>query len=475
MAKQSINIGISPNDGNGDTLRDGATKVNDNFDELYAALGDGTDLSVGLGKTVISIDTDTGSVGIGSTVPKTTLDILGNVSVSGVITASSFTGSVIGIASTSLVSNYSQVSGISTNVIGGISSVTRLSVSGVSTFTGPVLVGSGASTGTASQTLQVTGGVYVSSNVGIGTTRPTSLLTVFGNTLVTGIITASSFSGPLSGNDVSISRLNVSGISTFSSGPVLVGSGSSTGTTGQVLQVAGINSSIYIGGSVGVGTTRPTARLNLGPGGTTANSSPIKLSPGSLLTSPENGSIEYDGKVYYSTPSSTTGRGVIPSILFTSGTNVFTNVNTAQSIFPSTNDILTVDDETTYMIEGSIYIDQATTNTRSLGFSIKGFGSATFTSTALQVLSTKDTDSSVNVPLLTLVTSESNTTVTVSNGGRYILLKISGLIRINAGGTINPTITFNFAPGAVPTGLSNNYLTLYPIGSNTVSSVGSWT
>ena len=52
-------------------------------------------------------------------------------------------------------------------------SATRVNVSGASTFTsGPVLIGSGTSTGTASQPLQVTGGTYVSGAVGIGTTNP---------------------------------------------------------------------------------------------------------------------------------------------------------------------------------------------------------------------------------------------------------------------------------------------------------------
>lgn len=35
MAKQTINIGASPNDGSGDQLRDAFDKTNDNFDELY--------------------------------------------------------------------------------------------------------------------------------------------------------------------------------------------------------------------------------------------------------------------------------------------------------------------------------------------------------------------------------------------------------------------------------------------------------
>lgn len=42
MAKQILNIGAAPNDGNGDPLRDAMDKVNDNFNEIYAALGGDT-------------------------------------------------------------------------------------------------------------------------------------------------------------------------------------------------------------------------------------------------------------------------------------------------------------------------------------------------------------------------------------------------------------------------------------------------
>lgn len=38
MAQQIINLGASPDDGTGDTLRDGGDKINDNFTELYAGL-----------------------------------------------------------------------------------------------------------------------------------------------------------------------------------------------------------------------------------------------------------------------------------------------------------------------------------------------------------------------------------------------------------------------------------------------------
>ena len=41
MTKQAVNVGVLPNDGQGDNLRAGATKINNNFNELYTALGDG--------------------------------------------------------------------------------------------------------------------------------------------------------------------------------------------------------------------------------------------------------------------------------------------------------------------------------------------------------------------------------------------------------------------------------------------------
>ena len=51
MAYQSIGIGSSAGDGTGDTLRNGADKVNDNFVEIYTLLGTGSALSSGISAT----------------------------------------------------------------------------------------------------------------------------------------------------------------------------------------------------------------------------------------------------------------------------------------------------------------------------------------------------------------------------------------------------------------------------------------
>ena len=49
MAKQIINVGSTPNDGNGDSLRQGALKIINNFDEIYSALGDGNEITAAVG------------------------------------------------------------------------------------------------------------------------------------------------------------------------------------------------------------------------------------------------------------------------------------------------------------------------------------------------------------------------------------------------------------------------------------------
>jgi len=48
MAKQTISIGSTPNDGTGSTIRAGGDLINDNFNEIYTAFGDGTNLNAGV-------------------------------------------------------------------------------------------------------------------------------------------------------------------------------------------------------------------------------------------------------------------------------------------------------------------------------------------------------------------------------------------------------------------------------------------
>ena len=106
MAKQGIGTGTLRNDGTGDTLFDGAVKINENFDEVYGVIGDGTQLYVGVVTQItagsnVSVSAAYGSVEISAS------DDLSNLLVTGV--------STLGVTSvTDLTLQQLNVSGVST-------------------------------------------------------------------------------------------------------------------------------------------------------------------------------------------------------------------------------------------------------------------------------------------------------------------------------------------------------------------------
>lgn len=81
MAKRVIYVGVTTNDGKGDTLKVGAQKINDNFTELYTALGaDSGSLSVVSGLSAgpgITVSSQAGQVTVTSKVATDT--VLGGV------------------------------------------------------------------------------------------------------------------------------------------------------------------------------------------------------------------------------------------------------------------------------------------------------------------------------------------------------------------------------------------------------------
>lgn len=57
--------------------------------------------------------------------------------------------------------------------------------------------------------------------------------------------------------------------------------------------------------NIGIAVTSPTARLHLAAGTSAGGTAPLKLTAGTVLSTPENGAVEYDGTNYYADASST--------------------------------------------------------------------------------------------------------------------------------------------------------------------------
>lgn len=174
-------------------------------------------------------------VGIGTTIPTSKLDVLGDGKISGIVTATT-------VSTTNLVPTNINSSGVSTLTTLNVtnSRPTNLNVSGVATFSGNVSI---AGTLTFEDVTNV-------DSLGVVTARNGVQITGGGGLNITGgagIITAS---------NVRPTNLNVSGLSTFTSTVEL--DGALRDITGQV----GAARSTLISTGVGIAWTTPPSKFS---------------------------------------------------------------------------------------------------------------------------------------------------------------------------------------------------------------------
>ena len=157
-----------------------------------------------------------------------------------------------------------------------------------------------------------------------------------------------------------------------------------------------------------------------------------------------------------------------------SGTYTLAANTSAQALFnvPSTG-VLTVAATTTYFfeLEADLTSLSGSSHTLSLGFATGG--GASITSMKYVVDSNTGAAGTLAAWQSAVVTTNAATAITAAVTTTTAQFRARGVIRVNAGGTLTPQITQG-TNGAAAVIAANSYFRCWPVGSNTVTTVGSW-
>lgn len=320
-----------------------------------------------------------------------------------------------------------------------------------------------------------------------GGTTPTIAIPA-ATSLVNGYLTSTDWSTFNGKQDALVSGTNIktiNGSSVLGSGNLAV-SASAGGSNTQIQY----NNAGSLAGSANLVTDGTNVGVGLSPDGSswvqvaagTATKAPFELtsSAGVVMTVPDDGSIEYDGEVFYGVPNAN-NRGVMITEHFVArtGTKTMTSNTSLQSIFGGgtgglTNGALTVAGTETYFFECSLNVSGMSGTSGNLGFSIVGAGTATFTSAAWHAFGLDATTQTTAAAAGTSFSASSAATgnIVTAATGTAVSVYIKGIFRIDVSGTIIPSIQLTTASAA--TIGANCWFKCYPIGSNTIVSIGNW-
>lgn len=218
-----------------------------------------------------------------------------------------------------------------------------------------------------------------------------------------------------------------------------------------------------------------TGTVNLPASTTSAGTAPFKAATGVLMTTPEAGAFEYDGKIPYYTPQASK-RAVIQVMHFAAiqADLTLTNGNALQSAFPAANDLITLEATTTYRFRG-VYIMTTGTTTHTTGMAFALAGGATITSVEYTSIFSSAAANAVSTALSRKRNSGIGTNIVAGTSAQAeTVIEFEGVWRHNAAGTVNAQIIFSAAPGGTNLMKVGSFIEFIPIGSNTVAAVGQW-
>ena len=205
----------------------------------------------------------------------------------------------------------------------------------------------------------------------------------------------------------------------------------------------------------------------------TTSIAPLKFTSGTNLTTAQAGATEYDGKVSYFTPDSGAvgGRGFVSTNQFVSlsADRALTNGTGQQNFFGLS---FTAAGSTTYLVEGQLIVGSgATTHITAVNFG----GTATITSAFMEYMTVANSTGASTAPTFSWTTTIGTArNVNATSTATIVVIKVRGIIRVNASGTLIPQIGYSAAPGATTAAKVNSWFRLTPVGSDAVTSIGAW-
>jgi len=210
---------------------------------------------------------------------------------------------------------------------------------------------------------------------------------------------------------------------------------------------------------------------NIGNYDTLANLNTLRsaanYSPGTMAYTADNGWVFSDG-VAWRTIMGEQFAALTATYTLTSTTN-------SQALFNvPANGALTLPALTSYFFECFFSLSSMSATSGNMGFDILGAGTATLTSSAWfsnGFDGTTQTTPSANSGIFS-ATNANTGDIVVAGTGTAVSAYIEGIFRVNAAGTIIPSVKLTTAASAV-VGV-NSFFRCRPIGSNTVTTVGNW-
>lgn len=225
---------------------------------------------------------------------------------------------------------------------------------------------------------------------------------------------------------------------------------------------------------VGTAATQTLASKTLtGPvlsaGSTTV--APLKFTSGTNLTTAAAGTMEYDGTVFYQTPTAST-RNVINGEQFCllTANYTLTSTTSGQKLFnASTNGAVTLA-VGTYFFDCNFEIASMSATSGALWWGLTA-GTATISHIFWSSSGIKNTP-----PSAAYLAGEAGvsvfTQVVAATTGTQAYVQIMGKVTITAAGTVIPQIELGVAAAASV--LQGSYFRIWPVGSPSVTTVGNW-